>query len=270
MADHTGHLRASTHDRYERGLAHAYRAFGRTPISDVDENDIAKMINQMRKAGRAGWTIRASLSPVSMVMRWAVRRGMAAYNPCQRLEKGERPKVGRGRMRILERDEITKVLEYASVYWRPLFTVLLFTGMRVGEALALRWCDVDRDNGVIRVRSQIDRKTRALAEPKTEKAKRDVVMFPALANVLREQRLAAPPELSHEEAFVFPTAAGTPREQGNARVAFQAAAEKAGLEATGGRGSRCTTAGTRSRACSSQPVATSSSSAGSSDTRARA
>jgi hypothetical protein len=75
MRDHTGHVRASTRLRYEGGLGHAYACFGRTPISEVDENEIARLISRMRKAGLAGWTIRGTLVPTSRVMAHAVRRG---------------------------------------------------------------------------------------------------------------------------------------------------------------------------------------------------
>ena len=36
-------------------------------------------------------------------------------------------------------------------HWYPIFTVLLGTGMRVGEATGLRWCDIDFDEGIIDV-----------------------------------------------------------------------------------------------------------------------
>lgn len=36
-------------------------------------------------------------------------------------------------------------------HWQPIFTVMLYTGMRVGEICGLRWCDVDFDEGFISV-----------------------------------------------------------------------------------------------------------------------
>jgi integrase len=229
LAENTGELRPSSRQRYEKGLEHAYRAFGRQPISEVDENDVARLISRMRKAGKAPWTVRVSLTVVSGVMRHAVRRGWAAANPVPKLEKGERPKVARGGIRILEREEITRVLEAATPYWRPLLALLVFSGLRIGEALALRWGDVDFDAGVIRVRMQLDERTLTLVEPKTEKAKREVVMFPTLAKLLREHRLASPPGLSGDDCFVFAKADGSPRRQGNAREGFKQALKKAGL-----------------------------------------
>jgi integrase len=128
MAENTGHLRHLTVRRYENGLAHAYACFGRTPISEIDENEVARLVSRMRKAGKAGWTIRATLTPVSRVMQHAVRRGWAAANPVAKLEKGERSKVGKREMRVLERDEIARLLDVTTASWRPLFALLVFTG----------------------------------------------------------------------------------------------------------------------------------------------
>lgn len=36
-------------------------------------------------------------------------------------------------------------------HWYPIFAVMIGTGLRVGEATGLRWCDVDLENGVIDV-----------------------------------------------------------------------------------------------------------------------
>ena len=35
--------------------------------------------------------------------------------------------------------------------WYPIFAVLVGTGLRVGEATGLRWCDIDLDEGIINV-----------------------------------------------------------------------------------------------------------------------
>lgn len=36
-------------------------------------------------------------------------------------------------------------------HWYPVFAVMLGTGMRVGEATGLRWCDIDLEEGIIHV-----------------------------------------------------------------------------------------------------------------------
>ena len=60
--------------------------------------------------------------------------------------------------------------------YAPLFALLVHTGLRRGEALALRWADVDLEKGLLRVRGTLARVQRRLvvSEPKTAKSKRSV------------------------------------------------------------------------------------------------
>lgn len=37
-------------------------------------------------------------------------------------------------------------------HWYPIFAVMLGTGLRVGEATGLRWCDIDLDKGMVDVK----------------------------------------------------------------------------------------------------------------------
>jgi integrase len=68
--------------------------------------------------------------------------------------------------------------------------VSLFTGMRMGEILALRWSCIDLDRGVIAVRESIENTaagTRFKA-PKTKAGRRDITLPDILIGVLREHR----------------------------------------------------------------------------------
>ena len=109
----------------------------------------------------------------------------------------------------------------------------VFTGLRLGEVLGLRWQDVDFEAGVVRVRWQLSR-DRHLEEPKTPQSVREVVLMPGLARVLRQHQLAS--SFSRAEHFVFSTERGGPMLWRNVtRRAFGAAVERAGLDAGGKR-----------------------------------
>jgi len=84
---------------------------------------------------------------------------------------------------------------------------LVLTGIRQGEALGLRWQDVDVKRAVIRVRHQMGREG-ALVEPKTRAAKRDVPFPPSLGRMLAAHRLA----LGHsaDGDYVFCSETGGP------------------------------------------------------------
>src|SRR3954471_20563788 len=90
--------------------------------------------------------------PLGRILNHAARRGLIASNPITRLERRERPAVARREMRILSRDEITKLLDAARARYRTLVAAAVLTGLRQGEILGLRWDDVDCDANVIHVR----------------------------------------------------------------------------------------------------------------------
>jgi integrase len=79
--------------------------------------------------------------------------------------------------------------------WRhgTVATVALFTGMRLGEVLALRWNNVDLDHKIIRVREALEQ-TAAFGvrfkAPKSKAGRRDITLPDVLVEALREHRKA--------------------------------------------------------------------------------
>lgn len=76
-----------------------------------------------------------------------------------------------------------------------LFTVLLGTGMRIGEALGLRWCDCDFEGGIIHVTHALLYKQGEdgnyryrISAPKTEAGFREIPMFDEVKAALQRER----------------------------------------------------------------------------------
>lgn len=99
---------------------------------------------------------------------------------------------------------------YASRQYKRLanlFTVLLGTGMRIGEALGLRWCDCDFKEGIIHVTHTIMYKDMEdgsygyrVTSPKTASGNREIPMFSEVKRaLLRERKIKRNPNL---EPFV--------------------------------------------------------------------
>lgn len=97
-----------------------------------------------------------------------------------------------------------------------LWVLMLTTGLRRGEALALQWKDVDLDNRYLRVRGSLQRQNGKLliVEPKTERSKRALPLPDMVVVALRErrkaqlqERLAAPTWT--ETDLIFTTGIGT-------------------------------------------------------------
>jgi integrase len=74
---------------------------------------------------------------------------------------------------------------------RALLVLVATTGLRRGEALALRWCDLDLERGALRVSHGLVRTSAGLrvSEPKTARGRRTVPLAPATVEALREHRV---------------------------------------------------------------------------------
>lgn len=118
-----------------------------------------------------------------------------------------------------------------------LYTVALAVGLRQGEALGLRWDDIDMTGRQLHVRKQVQRidSKLQLVDVKTPKSRRTIPL-PATTiaalkthrNRQREERLMAGQHWQ-EHGLVFPTMRGTPQDGNNVRVLFQRLVKQAGL-----------------------------------------
>ncbi|MGI8717952.1 MAG: tyrosine-type recombinase/integrase, partial [Lapillicoccus sp.] len=125
--------------------------------------------------------------------------------------------------------------------YAPLFELLVNTGLRRGEALALRWSDVDFDKALIRVRGTLARVDGELVvtEPKTAKSKRVLHLSPTTARILQGVRVEQKKDRLKagsvwvQTNYVFTTGSGQPCDPRNALRALKVAADKAGLAGVG-------------------------------------
>ena len=230
--------------------AYVIPRIGKLRLSAVTTDDVAALVASMQRGERyvekngvivmvkgkpfATWTIRGTLTPLGRMFAVAVRRGVAPSNPVRGLDKSERPRSDRREMRVLAREEIDGFLDACPSLYKPVVATALFTGTRQGETLALRWADIDFDAGVVHVRWQLGRDG-ALAPLKTGAGLRDVVMFPALAGMLRDHRETAFAKgQAKPENFVFASVTGTAMHYRNVvRRGFDKAIAGASLDGGG-------------------------------------
>jgi integrase len=184
----------------------------------------------MKSAGYSGWTIHRALSTMSGCMGRAKRRNLIPANPVRELERGERPTVGGEEKRVLSEPEISAVLENATDGFRPMLATMIFAGLRLGETLALTWDDIDYQAGVIHVRRQLGR-DRQPAELKTGAARRDVILVPQLATILRRHFMASRRKGTADYVFPAPDARG--RDHRSTARAIERSFTRAGLEGQG-------------------------------------
>lgn len=158
-----------------------------------------------------------------MALTVAVECRLIQNNPSAirvKLAKVEKRKVEP--MSVEERQALIKAVEGDRL--SALFSVLLFAGLRKGEALGLHWHDVDLEGRKLRVRLQLQRINKALVltVPKTEKSQRELTIDERAVMALREhrtrqleERMAAGP-VWEDTGLVFTTVVGSPVDPRNA------------------------------------------------------
>ena len=108
---------------------------------------------------------------------------------------------------------------FRNFYWYTFWTVLFFTGVRPGELLGLRWCDVSfsSDEGTIKIRNAVNEKEKAETAVKRAsigaeflkrtESKRTITMFAAYKQLLedyQENLFIKFPDTNKKYGFVFP------------------------------------------------------------------
>jgi len=235
-------LRPSTFSTFEYALDKVIiKELGHLRPAQVGPDRVARLIRDLEGRGLAPSSIRRYLSPLGAIFRLALRRGIIPVNPMTLLSDDERP-VGGGVSEhhewepkeisalLTAADELGKRSE-ARYDYGPLLKLLTLTGLRVGEALALRWGDLDLVDAVIRVRSNLNRDG-SLGMPKTAAGEREVWLSPGLVEMLVQLK----PEDAPDDEFVFASKRNSRRPisyQNFRRRGFIPALEKAGLSGKG-------------------------------------
>ncbi len=215
---------------------HLVPTVGTIPLGRLRPSDVEALVVTKRDAGLSASTVRTIYTVLRAALDIASRDGLIRSNPAPAVR---RPGVEHKEAPHLTAEQAQALLEaIQGDRLETLFRLMLATGLRRGEALALHWADVDLAAGQVRVRWTLTRTSRGLqlGEPKTVKSRRTVPLPRSTIETLRahrtrqaEERLAAA-EAWHEHGLVFTTEIGTPLEPRNVLRRFELLAQRAGLK----------------------------------------
>jgi integrase len=167
---------------------------GARQLKRLRPSDIEAVLVALAKEGKSAQTRRTAYTVVRKVLDAAARDGELARNPAAAVP---RPRTEPTASRFLDRDTVRALLECArGDRLEPLVTLLAYTGLRIGEALALRWDDVDLDVGFLRVTGTMARADGKITRPSTNSARsRRAVALPGPAlEALKARRTSQPRE----------------------------------------------------------------------------
>lgn len=151
-------LRSTTYSNYLYTWNHFIRdTFGKKKVRDVKYSDVlffyTDLINNQGLQINTLETINTVLRPTFQL---AVRDDIIRKNPVDGAycEVKKRNGGARKTRRALTVDQQRKFMEYVAknpffYHWYPFFVFLLGTGCRIGEAIGIRWDDIDLENRII-------------------------------------------------------------------------------------------------------------------------
>jgi integrase len=162
-------------------------------------------------------TVRRILVTLNSAVNYAVWKRKLDRNP---VTAADRPRAARTEMKTWTADELGGFLDGAREHrLGHLFTVLATTGLRRGEALGLRWSDVDLDEGRLAVRQTLLAVNNHMqfGEPKTHRSRRTVDLDASTVAVLKAHRKAQLEERAEAglgrpraDALIFTNRGGDP------------------------------------------------------------
>jgi integrase len=183
--------------------------------------------DQRRGAGLSARTVRYTGLVLTRALDDAVKAGLIPRNPAAVVS---RPRARDREMRTWTAGQARTFLAHVeSDRLRGLWVLFLTTGLRRGEALGLRWTDIDLERGQLAVRRALVAVGYQVrwSEPKTERGRRVVALDPGTVEHLRAHRVAQLEErLSvgasyQDDNLVFAKVDGTPLHPQSVSVAFE-------------------------------------------------
>jgi integrase len=202
------HRTYSTHAQQIR--SHIAPTLGRIKLKNLRKAHIDRLYREKLEAGLAPSTVRRVHAVLHKALEEAVKGDLIPRNPATHANK---PKVKQDEIEPLDASEAAAFLKAAKGdRFEALYILCIMCGLRQGEALALRWRDIDLDGGTLRVNLQLQRVRGGgglrFSEPKN--ASRRTVGLPQRAvSALKshrkhqlEEKLAAGPLYQDEGARV--------------------------------------------------------------------
>ncbi len=199
--------------------AHVQPALGELRVREVTTPAVDRALGVIK--GRSVSSAVTSKSVISGIMRLAARHGAVAVNPVREVARIEtRPRRRPRALTAAERQDWLDALDSSrkAQDWdlSDLTRMMLATGCRIGECLAIGWSDVDLDAAVVEVWWRLVRRTGVgllrLASTKSgEKGERSVPLPSWAVTMLKRRRLAIGPGVE----AVFPDSIGGWRDPTN-------------------------------------------------------
>lgn len=159
-------LKPKSYDRLEQTLTlDVYPNIGQLQLQAIEPKDVQAMVNKLKDAGRAHSSIKKAYEAVNACFKLGVIQKTVQSNPALGVTIPSKKLFPAKKIHFYTKEEAQQLIEQAMICWTngtrryPLgafVPLLINTGLRMGELLALRWEeDVDLENKMITVHNNL-------------------------------------------------------------------------------------------------------------------
>ena len=152
----------------------SYKVFKDVPLDQITPLMIQKALIDWSKTHKA---FRKPYQVLTRILQYGVSIDLIPANPCDKVIAPRLEREIDTNKHFWNVAEVNAFLEHARAYRDPvaypLFRLMLYTGLRKGEALALRWCDIDFNNLTLTINQNLSASEDGkliISTPKTKKS----------------------------------------------------------------------------------------------------
>ena len=229
-------VRPSTYVSYEQQVrVHISPELGQIELTKLGPQHIQKYMNDRLKTGLSAKTVKYHLSVLRMALGQALKWNLVARNVAMLVDP---PRSLKFEVQPISMEQARMLMQaIQGDRLEALFTVALSLGLRRGEALGLRWADIDFPARTLRVNHSLQRLQGklVLSETKTKTSRRILDLPDSLIMKLREHRTRQLEEKMLagsrwvESGLVFTTGIGTPIDPRHVKRRLDPLLKNAGL-----------------------------------------
>lgn len=200
-------VKSSTFSWYCYMAKYLSKEFDGVDLKDVTHIKIQSFLNHLAMPDEKGKIVSQSYIKgfglfFKQIFRQALRENLITVNPFDKGIVIPKSLKATKEVKPIPKETCIKILEAAetSKVYKPLIYILLFTGMRIGEVMALKWENIDEEKGIIYVKEGMSRQniidndlniietTSVVSSTKTFNSIRPITVGPEVFSALNEWR----------------------------------------------------------------------------------
>lgn len=244
-------IKPTTFDNYEE----LYRLYVKesplayTQLKDIKGIDIQKYYNELNKKGKSTDRIKNVHKLLKQFMNYALNEGYTLRNPCNGITIPGKIDEIKKEVEVFSHEELKIMLncnEESAI--KDITLICLSTGIRRGEALGLKWGDIDTENREMHIKrnvatttiidGDIRHKQQIILTPKTKSSVRSIPLSKTLIPILKgleirqmKNKLKAGESYNKEyDGFIFLTQSGNLINSGNIALTWKRFLNRLGIE----------------------------------------